>query len=116
VGGLLGCIACGLICDPVARYLTRKNNGVYEPEFRLPMMVVVPIVSNIGYFLFGNLIQQGQRPVGASIMFCLVFVSVQFAAVSTGAYIVDAFRDVSVGIFVISMTFKSFIFFGFTCK
>lgn len=116
VGGLLGCIACGLICDPLARYLTRKNNGIYEPEFRLPMMIFVPLVSTIGYFLFGNLIQQGQSPVGASVMFGLVFVSVQFCAVSTGAYIVDAFRDISVEIFVISMTFKNFIFFAFTCK
>lgn len=116
VGGLLGCIASGLVCDPFARYLTRRNHGVYEPEFRLPMMVFVPIVSTIGYFLFGNLIQQGQSPVAASVMFGLVFVSVQFAAVSTGAYIIDAFRDVSVEIFIISMSFKNFIFFAFTCK
>lgn len=116
VGGLLGCVVCGLVCDPIARYLTRKNNGIYEPEFRLPMMAIVPIVSTIGFFLFGNLIQQGQSPVGASVMFGLVYVSVQFAAVSTGAYIVDAFRDISVDIFIISMTVKNFIFFGFTCK
>lgn len=116
VGGLLGCIACGSICDPLARYLTRKNNGVYEPEFRLPMMIVVPIVSTIGYFLFGNLIQQGQSPVAAAVLFGLVFVSVQFAAVSTGAYIVDGFRDISVEIFIISMSVKNFVFFGFTCE
>lgn len=116
IGGLLGCIACGIICDPLARYLTRKNNGVYEPEFRLPMMIIVPIVSTIGYFLFGNLIQEGQSPVAASVMFGLVFVSVQFAAVSTGAYIVDAFRNVSVEIFIISMSVKNFVFFGFTCE
>ena len=115
-GGLLGCVACGLVCDPLARYCTRKNNGIYEPEFRLPMFTAAPIVSTIGYFLFGNLIAQGQSPVGASAMFGLVYVSVQFAAVSAGAYIVDAFRDISVDIFIISMTIKNFLFFGFTCK
>jgi hypothetical protein len=79
-------------------------------------MIFVPVVSTIGYFLFGNLIQQGQSPVCASVMFGLVFVSVQFTAVSTGAYIVDAFRDISVEIFIISMTTKNFIFYGFTCE
>ncbi|KAH9205816.1 major facilitator superfamily domain-containing protein [Leptodontidium sp. 2 PMI_412] len=118
VGGFLGCIACGLICDPLARYLAKRNHGkfhsnfIYEPEFRLPMMIFVPIVSGLGYFLFGNLIEQGQTPVAASVMFGLVFVSVQFTAVSTGAYIVDAFRDISVEVFIISMTFKNFIFFN----
>ena len=116
LGGLFGCIACGLISDPAARYFTRKNNGIYEPEFRLPMMVVIPIVSTIGYFLFGNLISHGQSPVAAATMWGIVFVSVQFAAVSTGAYVVDAFRDISVEIFIISMTVKNFVFFGATCK
>lgn len=116
VGGLLGCICCGLVCDPIARYLTKKNKGIYEPEFRLPMMIAVPVVSTMGYFLFGNLIQQGQNPVCASVMFGLVFVSVQFAAVSTGSYIIDAFRDINVEVFIISMTLKNFMFFGFTCE
>ena len=116
VGSLLGCIACGLVCDPLARYFTSKNHGIYEPEFRLPMFTVAPIVSTIGYFLFGNLIAQGESPVGASAMFGLVYVSVQFAAVSAGAHVVDAFRDISVDIFIISMTMKNFLFFGFTCR
>lgn len=116
ISGLLGCLACGLICDPLPRYFTRKNNGIYEPEFRLPMFIVAPIVSTVGYFLFGNLIAQGQSPVGASIIFGLIYISVQFAAVSAGAYVVDAFRDISIDIFIISMTMKNFLFFGFTCK
>lgn len=70
----------------------------------------------VSSFLFGNLIQQGQTPVAASVMFGVVFVSVQLVAVSTGAYVVDAFRDISVEVFIISMTVKNFIWFGFTCK
>jgi len=39
VGGFLGCILCGALSDPVARWLTRRNNGIYEPEFRLPLIL-----------------------------------------------------------------------------
>ncbi len=134
VGGSIGCILCGALSDPVARYMTRKNNGIYEPEFRLPLMLLLPVVSTIGYFLFGNLITQGKSPVAAAAMWGLVFVSVQVAAVSTGtlfplsyfftlliewfpgAYIVDAFRDISVEAFIISMTVKNFLWFGFSCR
>lgn len=116
VGGFLGCLLCGLISDPIARWLTRRNNGVYEPEFRLPMMILVPIVSAIGYFSFGSIITSGKSAVAAAAMWGVTFVAVQVAAVSTGAYIVDAFRDISVEVFIISMTAKNFLWFGFSCK
>lgn len=86
VGGFIGCILCGFLSDPVARWMTRRNNGIYEPEFRLPLMALLPIVSTIGYFLFGNLIIQGKSPVAAAAMWGLVFISVQVAAVSTGTF------------------------------
>ncbi|KAK5219672.1 hypothetical protein LTR72_008056 [Exophiala xenobiotica] len=115
VGGFAGCALCGLISDPIARWLTRKNKGVYEPEFRLPMMILVPVVSAIGYFSFGGIITEGKSAVAAAAMWGVTFVAVQVAAVSTGAYIVDAFRDISVEIFIISMSVKNFLWFGFSC-
>ncbi|KAH8645576.1 major facilitator superfamily domain-containing protein [Ilyonectria robusta] len=114
IGGSIGCIICGALSDPVARWMTKRNNGIYEPEFRLPLMLLLPFVSTIGYFLFGNLITEGKSPVAAAAMWGVVFVSVQVAAVSTGAYIVDAFRDISVEAFIISMTVKNFLWFGFS--
>lgn len=52
----------------------------------------------------------------ADVVYGLCFVTVQMVGVSTGAYLVDAFREISVEIFIISMAFKNFIFFAFTCK
>lgn len=66
IGGVLGCLASGLICDPMAAWMTKKNKGVYEPEFRLFLMALVPVFSTIGYFMFGHLIAQGQSPVAVS--------------------------------------------------
>lgn len=116
VGGIIGCILCGAVSDPIARFLTRRANGTYEPEFRLPMMVAMPVISAISYFLLGNLIKGGYGVVAASALWGLAFITVQVAAVVTGGYIVDAFRDISVEIFIISMTAKNFIWFAFSCK
>lgn len=115
VGGFLGCIFAGCISDPIARFLTRRNNGVYEPEFRLPMMIMVPIVSAIGYFCFGVVVAEGGSPVAGAALWGVAFVAVQVAAVATGNYIVDAFRDIAVETFIISMTVKNFLWFGFSC-
>ena len=116
VGGFLGCIISGLLSDPIVRWLTQRNKGIYEPEFRLPIMILVPIASAIGYFGFGAVVSQGKSPVLGAVFWGIAFVAVQVAAVSTGGYIVDAFRDVSIEIFIISMTFKNFLWFGFSCK
>lgn len=115
IGGFLGCILAGSISDPIARFLTRKNKGVYEPEFRLPMMILVPITSAIGYFCFGRVVAEGGSPVTGAVLWGIAFVAVQIAAVSTGNYIVDAFRDIAVESFIISMTVKNFLWFGFSC-
>ena len=116
VGGVLGCILCGWISDPIVRWISRQNNGVYEPEFRLPLMAGVPISCGIGYFLFGYFAAKGASPVGSAAMWGVAFVSVQMAQVSAGAYLVDAFRNISVEIFIITMTVKNFLWFGFSCK
>jgi hypothetical protein len=63
VGGTLGCLLCGWISDPIVRYISRRNNGTYEPEFRLMLMVPATVTSVLGYFLFGNLIGQGKSVV-----------------------------------------------------
>lgn len=78
-------------------------------------MILVPITSAIGYFCFGRVVAEGGSPVTGAVLWGIAFVAVQIAAVSTGNYIVDAFRDIAVESFIISMTVKNFLWFGFSC-
>jgi MFS family permease len=116
LGGIIGCFACGYTSDRICRAMAKRNGGVYEPEFRLILMSFVPIFAGTGYFLFGNMAQQGKSPIAMSAIWGILFVSVQLVGHSTGAYLVDAFRNTSIEIFVISMSIKNFLFFGFSCK
>ena len=43
VGGVLGTAVAGRVSDLVVRFMARKNDGVYEPEFRLLMAVPISI-------------------------------------------------------------------------
>lgn len=116
VGGLLGSILCGLISDPIIKWLSRKNNGVYEPEFRLIPIIPAIALAAIAYFPFGSFVTSKKSPVIMATLWGVATASVQICISVVGGYIVDAYRSQSVEIFIITMVIKNFIFFGFTCK
>ena len=50
VGGVLGSSISGKLSDIVCQYMTRRNGGVFEPEFRLVMVVPVAMATVLGVF------------------------------------------------------------------
>lgn len=116
IGGLLGSIACGLMSDPIVIALSKMNKGIYEPEFRLVLLIPFVIFASIGFFCFGNLVLLGSSAVVISVVWGLATVAQQFMSVVVGTYIVDAYRDISVEVFIIGMVVKNFLFFGLSCK
>jgi MFS family permease len=53
IGTILGAIVCGKPNDWVAQYWAKRNKGVFEPEMRLPFMLVPQILVTVGLILFG---------------------------------------------------------------
>ena len=53
IGGVLGTAVAGKVSDIVVRIMSRRNGGVYEPEFRLVMAIPVAIATCIGLMGFG---------------------------------------------------------------
>lgn len=51
LGGLLATVV-GPLCDWTARTLTRLNHGVFEAEFRIPIMALGALFSGLGWFTF----------------------------------------------------------------
>lgn len=54
-GGFLGGLTAtvgGPLCDWSARTLTRWNRGVFEAEFRIPVMVLGALFTSLGWFTF----------------------------------------------------------------
>ncbi|KAF2796700.1 MFS general substrate transporter [Melanomma pulvis-pyrius CBS 109.77] len=114
IGGLLGCLLCGLTSDPICRAISKRNNGTYEPEFRLWIMATVPIFCSLGYFTFGNLAERGESPVVMSVIWGIAFVSVQVVTSSIGSYVVDAFPESTIEVFIVTTSIKNFVFFAFS--
>lgn len=57
IGSLLGIFAGGWCSDWTANFLTRRNNGIREPEMRLPSMTLGLIASPLALILYGVGIQ-----------------------------------------------------------
>lgn len=53
VGGVLGTAVAGKVSDLIVRFMARRNDGVYEPEFRLVMAVPITISTVVGLMGFG---------------------------------------------------------------
>jgi MFS family permease len=53
IGSLLGLPAGGYLGDKVADILTKRNNGIREPEMRLPAVMVSVITTPLALILYG---------------------------------------------------------------
>ena len=53
IGGILGTAVAGKVSDIIVKAMSRRNGGLYEPEFRLLMALPVAITTVIGLMGFG---------------------------------------------------------------
>ncbi|KAL2065979.1 hypothetical protein VTL71DRAFT_2050 [Oculimacula yallundae] len=74
--GLVGTLFSGYCADAVVQFMTRHNKGVYEPEFRLVLMIVAATLSTLAYVGLGYSIAAG-----APLWIPVTFLGVQTAAV-----------------------------------
>ena len=95
VGALLGFGLSGLLADWSAKFLTRRNKGIYEPEFRLLLVIPQMIFGCIGLYGFGgsaaNVKQYGWF--WPDFFFALEVMGMVLGAVASALYIVDAYRE-----------------------
>lgn len=94
VGALVGFAICGLIANPSVKWLTRWNNGVYEPEFRMVLVIPQLILGGIGLYGFGytasNQFEYGWA--GPTVLFGFEVAGMVCGAVASALYIADAHR------------------------
>ncbi|KAF9531460.1 MFS polyamine transporter [Crepidotus variabilis] len=101
------------IMDRVYVYFKNKNNGIGEPEFRLPPMIPGSIILPLGLFISGWAAQTGVHWIAVDIGMALVGggIILSFQAVQT--YMVDTFTLYAASALAAVSTFRSLAGFGF---
>ena len=93
IGAILGFLLAGVLTDWSARWLARKNNGVYEPEFRLLLVIPQMVFGCAGLYGFGaSAVSVTGRSGWFAPEFCFTIevMGMILGAVASSLYIVDA--------------------------
>ncbi|KAK6383156.1 hypothetical protein LTR65_010393 [Meristemomyces frigidus] len=116
IGALLGFIIAGLLSDSSAKFMTKRNGGIYEPEFRLILVIPQLIFGCAGLYGFGITSNNTYRYgwFWPDFFFALEVMGMVLGAVSSALYIVDAHRDIAVEGFTCLLVFKNIFSFGLT--
>ena len=116
VGALIGFAVCGAMADYVPKLLTRWNGGVYEPEFRMVLVIPQLLLGCIGLYGFGWTAADNFKyswP-GPAVCFGLEVAGMVCGAVASALYIADAHPDIAIEGFTCLLIFKNIFSFGLT--
>ena len=92
VGGVLCTAVAGRVSDLVVRFMARKNDGVYEPEFRLLMAVPISISTVIGLMGFGWSAEERDSWIVPTVFFGVISFGCSLASTTAITFVVDSYR------------------------
>ncbi|KAI2638745.1 MFS general substrate transporter [Hypomontagnella submonticulosa] len=109
----IGEVVSGPLNDWVCLYLSKKNRGIYEPEFRLPPIIISFLVGIAGFFGFGATIHFQTHWSGPVLCFGLANMSLALSNASVFGYVIDSHKELSEEAFV-AINARNLLTFGLT--
>ncbi|KAI0012525.1 MFS general substrate transporter [Xylariaceae sp. FL0662B] len=109
----VGEVASGPLNDWVCMWLAKKNHGIYEPEFRLPPIIISLLIGIAGFFGFGATVYYQTHWSGPVLCFGLANMSLAFSNACVFGYVIDAHKELSEEAFV-AVNARNFLTFAFT--
>lgn len=95
VGSLLGSWLCGPPSEYIANHLTRKNDGIREPEMRLPPVVLSAFLTFFGTLIAGITYHHHTHWSGPVIGFGVLGIGAQMGVSQAMSYALDCHKEVS---------------------
>lgn len=115
VVGLIGSPLSGWLADAIPKFMARRNGGVFEPEFRLVLMLIATPLATAGFLGFGMSVQNGAPLVWPVFFMSIHSLSVPFASQASLAYVIDCHpKDANQAFVTINFTKAVFTFLATT--
>ncbi|KAJ4988984.1 major facilitator superfamily transporter [Stagonosporopsis vannaccii] len=112
VGGVLGTAVAGKVSDLIVRYMARRNDGVYEPEFRLVMALPIMISTVIGLMGFGWSAEEKDHFMVPTVFFGIISFGCCLASTTAITFVVDSYR-IYAGEALVTLNFCKNVLHGF---
>lgn len=93
IGGILGTAVAGKISDLIVRFISRRNGGIYEPEFRLIMAIPVAITTVIGLMGYGWSAQNRDAWIVPTVFFGIISFGCSLGSTTAITFAVDSYRQ-----------------------
>ncbi|KAF2453980.1 serine/threonine kinase 16 [Lineolata rhizophorae] len=106
-------VVSGPLNDWICVKLTERNRGVYEPEFRLVLMVVVVILGVVGFYGFGATVDAQTHWSGPVLTYGIANMALGFSGPSVFGYVIDSYPNLAEESFV-AINARNFLTFGLT--
>ncbi|QDS69172.1 hypothetical protein FKW77_010560 [Venturia effusa] len=95
----------GVLSDWIAKFMTKKNDGIFEPEFRLMLMLIAVPVSTASFVGFGLAAERKQSVAWILFWGVLQSVSSPFGTQAAVSYILDCYpQDMNQALVTIMFT------------
>lgn len=92
---VVGEVVSGPLNDYICVFLTKRNRGIYEPEFRLVLMIPVLLIGISGFFGFGASVHYQTHWIGPVLTFGLTNMAMAFASGCVFGYVIDSYEKLS---------------------
>lgn len=115
VASVLGTLVAGPLIDGIVKRMSKKNKGIFEPEFRLPVMVTYLLFTATGFFGWGQS-AYAQEPWAVPVVLCMGIINfgIQLGTTGVVAYVVDCHREQAGEAFATMNFIKNMFAFGMT--
>lgn len=90
IGAILGFVLSGILSDWSTKFMIRRNKGVYEPEFRILLVIPQLVFGCAGLYGFGVTSTNVRHWFWPDFFFALEVLGMVIGAVASALYIVDA--------------------------
>lgn len=111
VGGVLGTAVAGRVSDVVVKAMTRRNGGLYEPEFRLVMAVPITITTIMGLMGYGWSAERRDEWIVPTVFLGVVSFGCSLGSTTAITFCVDSYRQYA-GEALVTLNFAKNIFHG----
>ncbi|KAI4813397.1 MFS general substrate transporter, partial [Aureobasidium sp. EXF-8845] len=111
IGGILGTAVAGRFSDVIVRWMSRRNDGVYEPEFRLIMAIPVTISTVIGLMGYGWSVSEHDAWIVPTVFFGIISFGCCVGSTTAITFAVDSYRQYA-GEALVTLNFSKNIFHG----
>lgn len=92
IGGILGTAIAGRVSDVIVRAMSRRNDGVYEPEFRLVMGVPILLSTVVGLMGFGWAAEERDAWIVPTVFFGVISFGCTLGSTTAITFAVDSYR------------------------